>query len=85
MARMIRKQFYIESQQEALLKRLVQETGMTEAELVRQAIDRQMRFFASSRRDLRAWQEEAAFIARLIEQGPVSGKRIWRREELHER
>lgn len=85
MARMIRKQFYIESQQEALLKRLVQETGMTEAELVRQAIDRQMRFFASFRRDLRAWQEEVAFIARLMEQAPVSGKRIWRREELHER
>ena len=85
MARMIRKQFYIGSQQEALLKRLVQETGMTEAELVRQAIDRQMRFFSPTRRDMRAWQEEAAFITRLIEQGPVSGRRIWQREELHER
>jgi len=36
-------------------------------------------------RDLHAWQEERAFIARLMEKGPVPEGRTWRREELHER
>jgi hypothetical protein len=81
---MVRKQVYIRPGQEALLKRLAQETGMTEAELIRQAIDRRSGAVHLPR-DLRAWQEERAFIARLIEQGPVPGERTWRREELHER
>jgi len=81
---MVRKQVYIRPGQEALLKRLAQETGMTEAELIRQAIDRRSGTVHLPR-DLRAWQEERAFIARLIEQGPVPGERTWRREELHER
>jgi len=43
MVRMVRKQIYIEPRQEALLKRLARETEMTEAELVRRAIDHQGR------------------------------------------
>lgn len=85
MAKMVRKQIYIEPRQEALLKRLVRQTGATGAELIRQAIDRQMRLFWPPRRDMRAWEEERAFIVGLIEQGPVPGGRAWRREDLHER
>jgi hypothetical protein len=80
---MVRKQVYIEPRQEALIKRLVRETGTTEAEIIRQAIDRQVMTFFSPRRDLKTWQEERAFIDRLIQQGPVPGGRGWRREELY--
>jgi hypothetical protein len=82
---MVRKQVYIEDRQEALLKRLAQSTGETEAELIRQAIDRQARTLLFPRRDLDAWREERAFIQDLIRRGPVPGGRGWCREELYER
>ena len=40
MGRMIRKQVYIEPEQEELLKRRSKELGISEAALIRQAIDR---------------------------------------------
>jgi len=82
---MIRKQIYIAPDQEALLKRLAEETGLSEADLVRQALDRQARLFRFPRRDLRYWREEREFIAALRQRGPVEGHRTWKREELHER
>ena len=85
MTRMVRKQVYIEPRQDVLLKRLARETDVTEAEIIRQAIDRQTKALFFPRRDLSAWQEERAFIDRLIEQGPVDGGRSWRREDLYER
>jgi len=85
MSRMVRKQVYIEPRQEALLKRLVQETGATEAEIIRQAIDDHTRATLPSRRDMTAWHKELAFIDKLIRQGPVPGGRTWRREDLYER
>lgn len=57
---------------------------MTEAEIIRQAIDRQTRMLSIPRRDPSIWQEERAFISRLIQHGPVPGGRNWRREDLHE-
>jgi hypothetical protein len=81
----IRKQIYIEPQQEATLKRLARETGLSEAEFIRQAIDRQAQLLRPSRRNLAAREQERAFIHGLIQQGVVTGSRTWRREELHER
>jgi hypothetical protein len=85
MAKMIRKQVYIEPRQEALLKQLVRETGVTEAELIRQAIDRHTKVIRFPKQNLHAWQEERAFITHLIQQGPTPGGRSWCREDLHER
>jgi len=79
----VRKQIYLEARQEQLLKQLVQETGATEAELIRQAIDRHTGSF-SPQRDMRAWEEEQAFIERLMQEGPARGGRTWKREDLHE-
>jgi hypothetical protein len=81
----VRKQIYIDADQEILLKRLVKETGVTEAEIIRQAIDHHTRLFRFPRRDLTAWAEERAFIDKLIQQGPISGQRTWQRKELYER
>lgn len=85
MATKIRKQIYIEPNQETLLKKLTNETGISEAEFIRQAIDHLLRLFQRPRYDLAAWAEEKDFIETLIKQGPVAGKRTWQREVLHER
>jgi hypothetical protein len=82
---MIRKQIYVEPEQDSLLKRLVQETGQSEAELIRQAIDRQLRMVPGSRRDLKAWEHERAFVQRLIEQPAAPLPRHWTRDELYAR
>ena len=40
---MVRKQIYLEERQEARLKRIARARGISEAEVIRQAIDRQVR------------------------------------------
>jgi hypothetical protein len=42
MAQMVRKQIYIEKRQDALLKRQAKLRGVSAAELIREAIDRQI-------------------------------------------
>jgi hypothetical protein len=61
----VRKQVYIEPHQEEILKRLTRETGISEAELIRQAIDRHTRTFIP-RPDLKAWEKERTFIVHLM-------------------
>ncbi len=85
MATKIRKQIYLEPDQEVLLKRLSSVSGVPEAELIRQAIDRHITGGQPARHDLQAWESERAYISGLIAQGPVVGTRIWRREDLYER
>ncbi len=75
----VRKQIYLDSHQDALLKSLASELKVTEAEIIRQAIDRYARLLRFPRQDLSAWEEEKAFITRLIQQGPVPGGRTWKR------
>jgi len=76
------KQIYIDPDQEVVLKQLSSETGLSTADIIRQAIDRHARSLHASRLDLSAWQKERAFIESLIEQGPVSGGRTWQRDDL---
>ena len=84
MARMIRKQIYIESAQDNILKQKASILGITEAEVIRQAIDRQMTFLRTSTRHLKAWDREKAFIAKRMAKGYVSGVRRWKREDAYE-
>ena len=84
MARMLRKQIYINQEQDTQLKRLSRQSGESEAELIRQAIDNQVKTI-SLKRDFLAWQDEAKYIKKLINQAEVVGGRSWTREELHER
>ncbi len=83
MATMVRKQIYIKEQQEAKLKRQAKELGTSEADLIRQAIDRQIAFRLKPDRTL--WRKERAYIQKLIAQGPVPGRRTWRREDAYGR
>ena len=68
MAQMIRKQVYIKPMQDNVLKKRSRMLGITEAEVIRMAIDTQVVFMHSGVRDLEAWEREKAFIAERYEE-----------------
>ncbi len=80
--RKVRKQIYLDEQQNAMLRELTEQTGLSEAEVIRQALDRYAPILRLPPTDREAWQEEEQFIDSLIAQGPVPGGRTWRREDL---
>jgi len=86
MSRMVRKQVYIESAQEELLKSLARELEVTEAELIRRAIERQLRASALGWLRPQAWEDErlarTEWLQRAREQHPK--QRHWTRDELYE-
>ncbi len=87
MAQMIRKQIYIPKHQEARLKRLAKARGVSEAEIIRQAIDQQLSGGASHsfRPDPSAWEQAYQFMLSLQAKGPLPNRRRkWTREELYE-
>jgi hypothetical protein len=81
---MVRKQVYIEPQQDRLLKEWAAETGRTEAQIVREALDHWMASEQQRREAEGAWQEVLGFAEEWAAQGPVPGGRTWTREELYE-
>jgi len=87
MAQMIRKQIYIEPRHEAILKRLAKMRGVSEAELIRQSIDRQVSGgqLQPAQLDPVAWEEAYQFMMALHARGalPEQGRK-WKREELYE-
>ncbi len=85
MARKVRKQIYLDPQQEAALKRQAAASGVSEAEIIRQAIDNQTKILRHPVAALDAWEREQEFIRSLIVQGPAAGQRTWRREDLYDR
>ncbi|MBA3945782.1 MAG: ribbon-helix-helix domain-containing protein [Herpetosiphonaceae bacterium] len=82
---MIRKQIYLEPAQNAQLKRLAHESGVSEAELVRQAIDAYLRSLHQLRLNSVVWEAERAFIEQLVAMEPVEGGRTWARDHLYDR
>ncbi|MGD1993699.1 MAG: hypothetical protein PVI59_10945 [Anaerolineae bacterium] len=83
MTTMVRKQVYIEPQQDELLKQWAEETGRTEAAIVREALDRWLASEQQRREAQVAWEEERDFIESHMAEGPAVGGRAWTREELH--
>ena len=86
---MVRKQVYIQRRQEEFLKAYSADRGVTEAEIVREALDAYQVYFGAVLgdriRDRSAWKEEEEFIAELGITAGASQCRTWRRDELHER
>ena len=82
---MIRKQVYIEPRQDQLLKALAKELGVTEAELIRQGLDRGLAGMAGLRPDPAAWKEAERYILARMRKGAGKGKQRWTREELYGR
>ena len=86
MTEMVRKQIYIEKRQRAQLKRAAKAHGMSEAALIRQAIDQKLAGGGKGLpRDLAAWERAISLMRSLQAQGPLPNRRRnWTREELYE-
>lgn len=84
MSRMVRKQIYLEPEQEKRLKQQAKALGVSEAELIRRGIDRVTRLPAGGPLDSKAWQDELAFIRKRARRWKALGQtRRWTREVLY--
>ena len=82
----IRKQIYLDAHQEAILKQLASQKALSEAEIIRQAIDAQTRiYFSTWEKDLKAWDEEQKFIRSRLIKPVIQSQRSWKREDLYDR
>jgi len=87
MARMVRKQVYIQERQQAVLRRMARKQGVSEASVIRQAIDGQLdggqtRFAPP---DEEAWRKVLASM-RAAQRSKRSRMRTraWKRDDLYE-
>ena len=86
MAPLVRKQVYIRPAQERFLKQRAQALGVTEADLIRQAIDLLVRSHALEALDEGAWADEQVFMQQRMDATPRSAAPPWqfRREEIYQ-
>ncbi len=84
---LVRKQIYIHRRQQALLKQLARACGLSEAEIIRQAIDREAVNVMSQplRGNQDSWEETKAFMRSLeTRRGQFREPIHWNRAELYE-
>jgi len=67
-----------------MLKQRAKELGVTEAELIRMAIDQLGSAPTPSHRDLKAWEEAKAFIQERMQMDVPQTGRTWTRDELYD-
>ena len=82
---MIRKQIYIQKRQDILLKRISKVRGVSEAEVIRQAIEREISGTVSQPllADRQAWEQVLAFLEDRKSLG--SGEAYqWNRQDAYE-
>jgi hypothetical protein len=86
MTQMIRKQIYIQKDQEDRLKKIAETRGVSEAEIIRRALDVELKHAGFRLAyDDEAWARAYQFMLDLAKRGPVpQRKRDWTREELYE-
>lgn len=86
MTQMIRKQIYIQKSQEARLKKVAEARGISEAEIIRRALDVELkRAGYRLAYDNEAWQRLYNAILEMDKLPPVpQKKRDWKREDLYE-
>jgi hypothetical protein len=87
MAKMVRKSVYVEPRQEALLKQLSRERRISQAELVRQAINRYLGYghLRTAPHNSGVWEAAYQLMLGLRAQGPLEQPACtWRREDLCE-
>lgn len=85
MTRMVRKQIYISRRQQVQLKRLAKARGVSEAEVIRQAIEREVLLTAAqpAASDRSALEEFLRFGAARRATGDTTGW-AWTRDELYD-
>lgn len=87
MSEMIRKQIYIQKSQEVRLKKIAESRGVSEAEIIRGALENEMRLASVYRPAYshEAWNRIVAFWDELDKRSPVEPRpRDWKREDLYE-
>ena len=84
MTTMVRKQVYIKPEQDEKLKQWAEETGKSEAEILRQALDRWLESEEQRQEAEAAWEQILTFSEERAQQGIVAEGRSWTREELYE-
>jgi len=86
MTQIVPRQIYIDKRQRAQLMRATKACSMSEAELIRQAIDHQLAGSGTSLpHDLAAWERAVALMRSLLAKGPLPNRRrSWTRDELYE-
>jgi hypothetical protein len=82
MGRMIRKQIYIDSQQDKALKRQAQDLGVSVAELIRRRISRAPH--EEPQFDQQSWEEMKQFMYERSKMKVPQTGRQWTRDELYE-
>lgn len=86
MARMIRKQIYLRPSQDRLLKEMAGKTGISEAECIREALERHLAAGSGLRPDPAVWRIEQEFIhGRKNNPAGETRPRAWKREDLYDR
>jgi hypothetical protein len=88
MAKMIRKQIYMPENQDDFLKTKAQELDITEAEVVREALEMYQAYGANTILDSAAWMAEREFLKKLSAEhpdDPPTSPRTWKREDIYER
>lgn len=81
---MVRKQLYIPKRQDALLKRLAKQRGVSEAEVIRQALEREAEAPAPVQNGEKAFAKMLAFAEKRKTKYAGQGKPFqWDRDELY--
>ncbi|MBI4674591.1 MAG: hypothetical protein HY741_23345 [Chloroflexi bacterium] len=84
-SQMVRKQIYISKRQHQLLKRIAHKRQVSEALLIREAIDQQLQSAEQGlSTDAEAWQRAFGLMKSLHAQGPLPNRsREWTRADLY--
>ncbi len=84
MGRKVRKQIYIEPEQEQMLKHQAKKLGISEAELIRRCIDQAPSISDLSPFDEEAWEKVKAIMEERLSMNVPQTPRTWTREEIYE-
>jgi predicted DNA-binding protein len=82
---MVRKQIYIEIEQQRTLRKVARQTGKTEAEIIRNALDEHVRLLKAKEDRMSAWREIEATVDRRTNPSQIGAGRTWKREDLYDR
>ena len=75
----------MEPRKEHLIKAIAQQAGVSEAEIIRQAIDLHLGEITAPQTNLVMWETEREFIDQIKTRPAQLGGRDWQREDLYER
>jgi hypothetical protein len=79
----IRKHIYLEPRQEQELKRAAKKAGVSESQIIRDALDRRFGHNETQHFRREAWRAEEAFIRQRMSSAPKPGSpRKWNRNEI---